>query len=917
LIESIELCGFKVFPGDKKFKVDLIPEGFILIGGPNARGKSSIYQGLGFSLIGTKGVFSRNRKKNLVNYDEDFCMVRVHLRNLLNDGSKAFPGFESKSLVIERVIGKESSNNDYIKVNGINMTPNELTSILRQANIDPNNPYQFVSQGELPEIINKTPQERLKLLDIFIPASETANSFINGLRQIQRAMRSQENLKIEEFKYKEEESEKRGLRDKYERKLNLQNRLKNTKALLAFKLEQELNEEKNRVDISLSDANRRIQDFKTLKSNKFKKFESLSKEKAETEKEIAELKKQKTEIQSKLLKNEKESDDIKISIARYNMLFKELAGSNYDSIEKVEDELNNTQMKSLNIRGEINELDSNKKEIQYELELLDQKIDKPLSVIKALKIAKQARINALFTFENTDWNTDNLGKRERLELILTPYKESITVFSFKDAEMLIKKGVNIPILVAHTEKDQCKLLKIRGQYDKMRSTLIQVIQEEWNQIQDNFEEKYNRQINSSHFIYNLVNMTQYEYQPFIGTEALKNRKNLLKSKLEKISKQKQKKQEKLDSLKKDLAESKTKLDNAKKFAELNSLKKKQKPSLEQLEKIILEIRALNKNQEVIEEKIIKKSENKAILNHEIEEIQEDLEKSEKSINDNKNILPSLEEKLNNSKEKYLQHFEEFKEDIKIGKELSLSNKNIGTISGLKEDIERFNNEINEIGDVPNDAVEKHDEARKRYEKFKIQVQNQLETVEINPEKVKEDIHQYELALRRFIGKINKNLNKIMEELGGKANFLLKNTELNEENWEYKPGLKIFVEYNSKKKIEVDKHCSLSGGEKTRLIIAILIALVRSQEETYNFPFLILDEFDAQLDESGHKQIMQILKREIGTKQLIIFSPNRLKDKAIVADMILAFTNKSDEEPKIDVIASREMLTKDEMPILRV
>ena len=212
MIESIEICGFKVFPGDKIFKIDLIPEGLILIGGPNARGKSSIYQGLGFSFIGTKGVFSRKRKRNLVNDDEEYGMVRVKLRNSLSDGSKAFPGIEKESLIIERVMGRINSEDDYIKLNDVKMTQSEIKSILLQAHIDPDNPYQFISQGELPDIIKKTPQARLKLLDIFIPASETAKNFVNGLRQIQRAKRSQENIRNEEYKYKEEEAEKRNIR---------------------------------------------------------------------------------------------------------------------------------------------------------------------------------------------------------------------------------------------------------------------------------------------------------------------------------------------------------------------------------------------------------------------------------------------------------------------------------------------------------------------------------------------------------------------------------------------------------------------------------------------------------------------------------------------------------------------------------
>ena len=160
-------------------------------------------------------------------------------------------------------------------------------------------------------------------------------------------------------------------------------------------------------------------------------------------------------------------------------------------------------------------------------------------------------------------------------------------------------------------------------------------------------------------------------------------------------------------------------------------------------------------------------------------------------------------------------------------------------------------------------------------------------------------------LHRYINNINLNLKVIMGEFDAEARFVLKKPELDEDKWEYKPGIRIRVKFKGKEEVEVDKYCSLSGGEKTRLIVGILLTLIRSQEQRHTLPFLILDEFDAQLDEPGHKQVMELLHKEIGAKQLIIFSPNRLEDKAIVADMIMNFTNPPHSAPEIKVMAIRQ------------
>ena len=97
MIEKIEITGFKNFPGDIFFVLDVIPTGFILFGGLNATGKSSVYEIIAFDFGASKGLFFRNKIKDLINSDNKVthCCVRITLKNIDDDGNRIFPGVES------------------------------------------------------------------------------------------------------------------------------------------------------------------------------------------------------------------------------------------------------------------------------------------------------------------------------------------------------------------------------------------------------------------------------------------------------------------------------------------------------------------------------------------------------------------------------------------------------------------------------------------------------------------------------------------------------------------------------------------------------------------------------------------------------------------------------------------------------
>ena len=159
MIKKISISGFRNFPDKPILNINLIKEGLILIGGHNAKGKTSIFHSLGFIFGGNKGFYAQNRIRNFVNSDPNihFALVKIILDNSPQDGIMPFPGILEEEVTIERLMGKKGNQEDYIKFCGKQISPSELRDILRRAHINPDNPYQFVGQEQLTSIISKSP----------------------------------------------------------------------------------------------------------------------------------------------------------------------------------------------------------------------------------------------------------------------------------------------------------------------------------------------------------------------------------------------------------------------------------------------------------------------------------------------------------------------------------------------------------------------------------------------------------------------------------------------------------------------------------------------------------------------------------------------------------------------------------------
>lgn len=166
MIKKLSISGFRNFTDDPISELDLISNGFILIGGSNGSGKSTIFYALQFVFGAKKGRFEHKKIRRLINKNENinFTKVSVTLDNSNND----IP-FLNENVTIERNLGKINSEYDSFKLNGEEKNLGEIRDFLKTIHIDPDNPFQFAEQGKLTSILIKSPSERFKLLDILIP----------------------------------------------------------------------------------------------------------------------------------------------------------------------------------------------------------------------------------------------------------------------------------------------------------------------------------------------------------------------------------------------------------------------------------------------------------------------------------------------------------------------------------------------------------------------------------------------------------------------------------------------------------------------------------------------------------------------------------------------------------------------------
>ncbi|MHA1895872.1 MAG: AAA family ATPase, partial [Promethearchaeota archaeon] len=421
-IKKIVMHGFKSF-GDRTISVKLAP-GFTCIVGPNGAGKSNIIDALCFCL----GRMSKKtmRAKNLA--DLIFAGTKklkpanmASVSIFLDNSQKEFP-VESEEVEITRIVKRKGGST--FKINGKNVTREQVLNMLAYGNIDPDGSNQFILQGKIVELTNMNIIERRQYIESLIGLEKYDQMKEQTLKELEKADRD---LSKFEAIFKEVSTQLK----KYEKEKNdalrwkeLDNNIKKYNAeLISLKIDK-LNNEEMEIEKKIDEINILIKDLELKSSRQKEKIEQENLIMNNLDKELNQKNQEKDNIEQELsnLKSELSAKEMELKIAKETLKKLENKkaqleqyqeplneGETYDlliedseaviekylqDIEEKENEEEETENLIREKYNEISEIEAQKTEINSEISKLRQNISSLESEIKMLnKNIKKAKKN--------------------------------------------------------------------------------------------------------------------------------------------------------------------------------------------------------------------------------------------------------------------------------------------------------------------------------------------------------------------------------------------------------------------------------------------------------------------------------------------------------------------------------------------
>lgn len=169
-IEKIRLRNFKSF---KSVEIPLT-EGCTVVVGPNGSGKSNIFDALLF-VLGTRSAkaIRAERLHDLVSHASRDGTAEVALD--VSNGPEAY----SISRAIDRAGGS------VYRLNGKRVAKNQVEDLLLSMNIRPDG-HNIIKQGEITEILEKTPKQRREIIDEISGIMEFEEKKQDALRELEK-----------------------------------------------------------------------------------------------------------------------------------------------------------------------------------------------------------------------------------------------------------------------------------------------------------------------------------------------------------------------------------------------------------------------------------------------------------------------------------------------------------------------------------------------------------------------------------------------------------------------------------------------------------------------------------------------------------------------------------------------------------
>ncbi len=243
---------------------------------------------------------------------------------------------------------------------------------------------------------------------------------------------------------------------------------------------------------------------------------------------------------------------------------------------------------------------------------------------------------------------------------------------------------------------------------------------------------------------------------------------------------------------------------------------------------------------------------------------EDIQKSEQDASREEEKIKEIQEKLNNisiTRAKIIAELEGLQTEFEPFKGVEVR-QNISQ-EKLKEEIKKFEQLLQNIGNVNLRALEVYEDIKKEYDNLL----SKVEKLKVEREDVLQMMYEIESKKKDIFLKtyniIRENFAKIFASLSTKGDALL---ELENPEDPLQAGVDIKVQITGNKQLDIR---SLSGGEKTMAALAFIFAIQEYQPAS----FYLLDEIDAALDKRNSELLSRLIAKYSKTAQYILISHN--------------------------------------------
>jgi len=203
-------------------------------------------------------------------------------------------------------------------------------------------------------------------------------------------------------------------------------------------------------------------------------------------------------------------------------------------------------------------------------------------------------------------------------------------------------------------------------------------------------------------------------------------------------------------------------------------------------------------------------------------------------------------------------------------------------SAVEAEIEELTEKIRRLGNVNLDAIAEQEELEQRA----AFLGGQRDDLRAAKNQLEDLIEQLNTECRerftRTFESVRANFNEMFRKLfgGGRAELVLEKGPDGQPVDVLEAGIEIIARPPGK---EMRTNSLLSGGEKTMVAIALLMAIFKSRPS----PFALLDEVDAALDEANNERFNRIVQEFLDRTQFVIITHQ--KPTMSIADVLYGIT----------------------------